>query len=413
MKAVLPFLLLLACASCQRESETKPKAASQAPAKSRPLLSSAEHPSSLQPLIDTPRITVSPGGGSAIKGDVAIDADAILADLRSIPASSNRDQVIARVLGQLAAIDPIRARSLLAEWKDGLASEWIKAAQAVASGLARTDPASARDFVGSEVPAGLRVDVWGSLLAALPAKDRSALLEEVPEGQKRIRMAGSMIHEWIFENPTAVARWLDGFASGKAPRELQTLNEPWGGMPTTNPDPLVWLAAFHAAKTPEAQRYLAEKAYLHANAGQREQWRIELSEAVPSLDDGKDRHPWAANPGEWIASQDEARIDALRVEDVRDLIERWGQKNPRKALDWALSRGRPEAARLLDQLYYQDPKDALAMAPSVQEGKDRDDVISTICQMAVNFGDRDMARKFLPLISDPQQREFIGKQIER
>ena len=109
-----------------------------------------------------------------------------------------------------------------------------------------------------------------------------------------------MITTWLPDDPAAVAAWLDGFALGKGPREIDTLNEPWLTYgERRDMDPLAWLAAFHAAETVAAQQFFAENAMRYVGAEQKEQWQREFAEILPGMKKGIPERAWAQDPAAW------------------------------------------------------------------------------------------------------------------
>ncbi|WP_367870375.1 hypothetical protein [Luteolibacter sp. Populi] len=357
------------------------------------------------PLLKTARVMVSAEGNSVFTANTPDQADAIMADLGTMPASAARDGAMASVISRLAEKDPSHARMLLAGWKDGRIEAWTDAAEKVARAIAKSDPASGPAFIRDEIPAALQVDVWGAFLAMLPAAERPALLDTLPESHSKLRMAADLLAVWLPADPAAAAEWLDRFAADKDPDELTTLGEPMRIIDANSKDPLLWLAAFHSAETPRARRFFAEGALKRANATQGEAWRFDFDAVIPDLAKAEEPSPWRGDPAAWAGQLATGDASALAPEAARELFRDWGQKQPRKALLWGLENSRPEAAEALEQLFYQDAREALEMAPQLPEGKDRDDSLVTICEMAAHFGDAASVEGFLPLISDAKRRE--------
>jgi hypothetical protein len=415
MRALALLLIVATCASCQRKETPQAGAAgADRPAKTPLRADAPEEKSAPKPLLKTKNILIgSTGSGFSYNTAVAKDPGPILADIATLPRSAAKDRAMESVLSKVAQADPVRARELLKQWPDGKAEAWIGVAQEIVRALGKTDPAAAREFILKEVPASLQIDAWGAFMEALPQADRPAILASLPEGSSKLRIAAAMITTWLPDDPAAVAEWLDEFATGRSPREIGTLNEPWHYIsPRRDNDPLAWLAAFHAAETPEAQRYFAENALKYASPEQKRQWRMDFAEAVPDLKERAPAPAWYDNPAAWAKALSPEAVAALPPEEAREMIQHWGQKNARKAFDWALAQGRPEAAQALERLYYEEPKEAVDLASGVPAGKERDDALFTICQMAAHFGDGSSARELVSLISDPQRQAFMRQHVE-
>lgn len=416
-RTYLLFLIIAACASCHREEAAKaPPGAATRPAKAPVQAKSAtEERAPGKPLLHTKNIHISATGKMMQFGSwVGKDPEPVLADLATMPPSETKDRAMSSVLKAVAQVDPAKARDLLKQWPEGRADAWLEVAQAIARGMGPTQLAAVQDFISQGVPPSMQSEIWAAYMDLLPPADQLTILDKLLEGNLKLRIAAAMVSSWVPDDPAAVAAWLDGFAVGKSPREIDTLNEPWRTYgERRDTDPLAWLAAFHAAETPEAQQFFAENALRFASEEQKQQWQMEFAEVLPDLKARASGKPWDQDPAAWVAKLSPQDVAALPAEQAKELIRQWGQKNPRKALDWALAQGRPEAARALDLLYYQEPREAVALASGVPAGKERDEVLSTICDMAAFYGDEASARQLLPLISDQQQQDRIRLAVER
>ncbi len=410
------LLLIAACASCHREEAAKapPDTAAlpgKAPVQAKPV---AEEKAAAKPLLHTKNIHISATGKMMSFGtSVAKDPEPVLADLAAMPASAAKDRAMSSVLESVAKEDPAKARELLKQWPNGRADAWLDVAQAIARGMGATQLAAVQDFISHDVPPAMQSEVWAAYMDLLVPEDQLAILDKLPEGHLKLRIAAAMVSTWVPDDPAAVAAWLDGFAVGKSEEEINTLNEPWRTYgERRDTDPLAWLAAFHAAETVEARQFFAENALRYVSAEQKEQWQREFAEILPGMKKDTSERAWGQDPAAWVSKLSPQEVAALPAEDAKELIRQWGQKNPRKALDWALAQGRPEAARALDLLYHQEPKDAVELASGVPAGRERDEVLSTICDIAAFYGDEASARQLLPLISDPQTQDRIRQAVE-
>ncbi len=411
------LLIVAACASCQRKEAQQAGAAGVERSAKAPVRShdaAAQEKSESKFLLETKNIRIRPGG-SRFHIDIEDigNLDAILADLATLPSSEAKDRALESVFCEVAKTDPARAREFLKQWQGGKIAAWMGVAQEIARALGKTDPAAAREFILQEVPSSVQIDVWGALIEVLPQADRLAVFRTLPEGQCKLQIAAAMIHTWLAADPAAVAAWLDEYVPGMRSEELYFLGKPLRSSKTEeNRDPQVWRAAFHAAATPEARAFLAQKAVEYAKRAQRQELLAEFAETLPDVKTQVNERPWEGDPGAWVKTLSPAELAALPPEEAQRLIEYWSKMNGRNAFEWAVEQGRPEAGVALERLYYQDPKEAVALAPKMPAGKDRDRALGSICWSACLSGDQASAQAFLPLISDPQFRDQTSETVK-
>ncbi|MEO5712471.1 MAG: hypothetical protein ABIT37_03205, partial [Luteolibacter sp.] len=226
MKRIL-LLLIFAVIACREEK--KQQNTNTVPARQSRSVSQLPRPPvsrGLPPhLLVTPRVTIS-FSGKAVGYSViqnSAQAEAVLADIRTLPLSAGRDRAISSVLRDLAKVDPDQARILLENWNDGLICLYLESAYAVAAGLAASDPEVGAKFIEESVPRAAQADVWNRFLAGLPPTTRLPFFERIPESSSKLRMGAALVLVWLREDPGACAAWLDDFAAGKSPDELRDL----------------------------------------------------------------------------------------------------------------------------------------------------------------------------------------------
>ena len=372
-------------------------------------------PSPPPPLLKTPRITIFPTGQGMVHAVIqsAEQAEAILTDIRELPASAGRDRAIASVIGKLAKIDPAQARRQLEVWDDALISHWLEAAQAVVTEIAKSDPEAAAAFIEETIPTSSQVNLWGSMLVNLPVADRIAFFDRIPDSTEKIRIAADMVAVWLPEDPQACAAWLDGFAAGRNPEEIDFLSQPLRVAiePKTGPEP--WLAAYHAAESPEVRRLIANRVWRKADPTQRAALIPELQETLPDLPEREITDAISADPAAYAAAMPADKVSSLSAAEFVRILRPWAEKQPEKAIAWAMEHRRPEAAEALSPLYQLEPKAAAALAPKLPRGKELDKALATVCTMMAWDGEADMARSLVPLITNPAQRNVTRDEVEK
>lgn len=414
MKRLFISLVFLATFACEPK-KVKPEGTTSKPEPRR--TSSIGTPSAVsQPsfLLKTSRISIS-GTGKSFSHSTIVDAaqaDAILTDIRALPASAARDRAIAGVLGSLAKVDPEAARSRLAAWKDGLISEWIDAAKSVAEHLAKASPEAAARFIEEAVPPAARTVVWRRFLTGLPADQRLPFFNRVPESYLKTEMAVDLISVWLKEDPRACAAWFDGIAAGWSPEEVALLKAPISNVMSSKSGSGPLLAALESAGDEEVRHLFADVAWSRASPTERATLLPTLEKILPDLQDRDWEEIIRSNPAGYAGALSNPQIAELSSEDVEKLISSWSQTNPQAALDWAIAHQRPEAATALMPLYYQEPKRALDLASKLIPGKLRDESIGSLCQSLVHDGDESSAKTLLPLIDNSGFRELIHQSIE-
>ena len=412
--AILLLPLLLVLAAC-REKAAAP--IGQAPAKSGTNVSGPAPAAVAGPglLFDSPGLRILGGGEicplPGLGGELP---ETTLAEIRRLPPSPLRDGAIAAVIGEVARTDPAQARTLLREWTDGRMIAWIGAANAVAYGLAQSDRDALLDFMAKEVPPALQSEVWGNCLLDLPPAERIPYFEHVPESRKKLNILADFVNDLLPEDPQATARWLEDFAEGRDAKEIAILAEyrRFGGIGLkTWPEPRAdtWLAALRFATTPEVRAFLARQALAAAGESISPALFNELAEADPAVAGLAREKVIRRDPAAYAGTLAEAEIANLTPEETAKLVSLWAERQPRQALDWAMQHGRPETGSALWRLYDQEPQEALALAPKLTPGKERDDAVQSVAAKSTHNGDLTTALSLLPLISDPAKRESTRK----
>lgn len=418
MRVIALLLIVAACASCRREEVPQARAAGVERAAKAPVqtaATAAEDPSDSESLLETKNIRILPAGHQVFVHIEDIrNLDAILADIATLSASEAKDRALESVFCEVAKSDPARAREFLKQWSDGLVQAWLGVAQEIARNLGKTDLTAAREFILQEVPPSMQIDVWGALIEVLPQADQLAVFRTLPDGQCKLQIAAAMIHTRLTADPAAVAAWVDEYAVGMGSEELFNLGKPLRSSKSEeNRDIQAWRAAFHAAATPEARTFFAKKAVEYAKQAQKQELVAEFSEALPDVKSRVPYKPWQGDPAAWVKTLSAEDVTALTPEEAFAMIRYWSQSNAPKAFEWAVAQGRPEAAEALERLYDQDPKEAVALAPKMPAGKERDKALGSLCWNAARRGDETSIRALLPLISDPQFREQTSGDVQR
>jgi hypothetical protein len=408
---ILLAAVLVAC----RPEQSRQAEDSKPPAVPRSVNRQAVTPSPPPPLLKTPRITIFPTGQGMVYAAIqsAEQAESVLTDIRSLPASAGRDRAMASVIGSLAKVDPVQARRQLEAWDDALISHWLEAAGAVVTAIAKSDPEAAAGFIEESVPPASQVDLWGSMLVSLPVADRLAFFERIPDSTEKIRIAADLVAVWLPEDPVACAAWIDGFAAGRDPDEIDYLSQPLRVAiePKSGPEP--WLAAYHAAESPEARRFLANTVWRKADPTQRAALIPELQETLPDLPEREITEAITADPAAYAAAMPAEKVSSLSPAEIVRILRPWAEDHPEKAIAWAMEHQRPEAAEVLGPLYQLEPRAAAALAPKLPRGKELDKALATLCSMMAWDGEADMARSMLPLITNPAQRKVTAEEIEK
>ncbi|WP_035610654.1 hypothetical protein [Haloferula sp. BvORR071] len=419
--AILPLIPLLAMAACWEEKAAVPAGK---PAKTQtslpPATSSSVGTNDAYNtfVVRTPEFLIRTSGEIWVKSNLSADeAAAALAEIRKLPLSSMRDAAIGQVIRELAKGDPAQARALLKEWTDAANGAWKDAAATVAIGYAKSKSDELMGFVTVDVPPGLRSEIWGSCLWEIPAKERLAYLDQIVESRQKLWIVGDLVSDWLREDPQAAVAWLDGFAAGKDQTELAILAEPhvFFSLDRMSPPPMSgesWLAALRLASTPEARAFLARQALAGAGAEPAGALMNELAEADPAVAGLARDARSKQDPAAYAAGLDPAEAMALPAAVAEQLVQAWAEKQPRRALEWALEQGRPEAATALEKLYSQEPQEALALLPKLTPGKELDNALGWICITTADQGQAEMARSFLKYVGDPDRREKIRKRVE-
>lgn len=411
-----PLILLLGVLATACRSEKKSPSVDSPPVRTKvERLADPSRTVSTGPslLLKTPRITVFKFGGSSHRTiENAEQAEGILADLRSLPPSSTRDGAIRSVISDLAKVVPGQALVLLEAWDDALISDWLDAAENVALAMGKVNPEDAANFIEKSVPRASQANVWDHFLNEIPPAQRVPFLSRIPEGSAKLRIAANMVLVWAADAPIAFARWLDEFSPGLSPAELITLGNPsWYPQ---NQDKRVEprLVAFRAAETREARIVIANEIWKFAEPGDKAGLIPELEQVLPALTKRERESAVATDPAGYATALSNEQIVAASSKDMHELIFCWAQRQPQAAMDWAMEHQRPEAAGALVPLYYLEPKSALAVASKLPPGKERDDAVSTLSQSVAHDGDMAAAKALLPLITDPDFRERIRKEID-
>jgi hypothetical protein len=408
-------LILLTLAACREQPEQKATPPDRLPARPSPSASTpAQDTRPNKPLLKTPRITITDTGSGRFYPVIrdAAQAEATLADIRSLPPSAARDSATAGIIGDLAKVDPAAARRLFEAWDGGLIEAWLDAAETIARELGKSDPEAAASFIRDSIPAPANLGVWAQFLVILPPADRVAHIESLPEGSEKIRIAGDLVHVWLAEDPAACARWLDGFVQGRDPDELRELTTSVHNSFAPDADTAHRLTALRTATDPRLRELLAEYLWKKADAAERAELFTEIEQDIPDLAQRDRQSAIAAAPAAFAASLSPAQAAELPTDEMKVIIERWAATQPAAAFRWALDHQRPEAALALDPLYREEPRQALELAAQLKPGKERDTALASLCAAAAFHGHADLARPLLPLIENPAQREATTRNVE-
>ena len=414
MKRLLIFILptLVACREQPEKATTSPDPLPARTPRSAP--ASAHDTQSNKPLLKTPRITITDTGNGRFHPVIrdAAQAEATLADLRSLPPSAVRDSATAGIIGDLAKVDPAAARRLFEQWDDALIVAWLDAAKTIAREMGKSDPEAAAAFIRDSIPAAASLSVWAQFLVTLPPADRVPHIEALPEGSEKIRIAGDLVHVWLAEDPAACARWLDHFVHGRSADELQEITTSVHGSSQPGADTGQRLTALRTATDPLLRGILANHLWKKADTTEREALFTEIEHDIPDLAQRDRQSAIAAAPADFAASLSPAQAVELQSDEMKILIDRWADQQPGAALRWALDHQRPEAAVALHPLYLEEPRQALEFAAKVPRGKELDTALASLCAMAAFDGHADLARALLPLIENPAQRAVATRNVE-
>lgn len=351
------------------------------------------------------------------EGMTAADAEESLTEIRRLPPMRRRDSAIAAVIAQLAKTDPGYARKLLAEWEDGLTNARMDAATAIASSFATMQPEALTGFVTQDIPRSLQVEVWGRCLLEIPAGERLAYLDQIPESKEKLAILADFVVDYLKQDPLAAAAWLDELSQGMSEEELSVLGKSGNffGL-RSEPRPVLqaqdWLVALRAATTAEARAFLARQALAAAGDTPAASLLAELYSADPEVAELVRNQAIERDPAAYAATLDRPAIAALSSEQLGKLVTNWAERQPRPALDWAMQHGRPEAASALRALYDQEPQEALALLPSLTPGIHRDEALRSICARASHARKKDLALGLLQYFSDPAIKERTRLFIE-
>jgi hypothetical protein len=411
----LSALLVLSLVACREPPEKA--ATSPDPLHARTPLSapaSAHETRSNKPLLKTPRITISDTGSRRFHPVIrdAAQAEATLADLRSLPPSMARDSATAGIIGDLAKVDPAAARRIFEQWDDALIVAWLDAAKTIARETGKSDPEAAAAFIRDSIPAAASLSVWAQFLVTLPPADRVPHIEALPEGSEKIRIAGDLVHAWLAEDPAACALWLDGFIQGRSADELHEITTSVHGSFQPEADTGQRLIALRNATDPLLRETLAHHLWEKAGITEREALFTEIEQDIPDLAHRDRKSAIAVAPAAFAASLSPAQAAELPAVEMEVLIARWADRQPSDALRWAIDHQRPEAALALLPLYREEPREALDLATKLPRGKLFDSVLASLCAMAAFDGHGDLARGLLPLIEDPAERAVATRNVE-
>ena len=411
----LSSLILLTLVACREQPEKAATSPDALPARTpRPAPAAAHDTRPNKPLLKTPRITISDTGNGRFHPVIrdAAQAEATLADLRSLPPSAVRDSATAGIIGDLAKIDPAAARLLFEQWDDGLIDAWLDAAKTIAREMGKGDPEGAAAFIRDSIPATASLSVWAQFLVTLPPADRVPHIEALPEGSEKIRIAGDLVHAWLADDPAACARWLDGFVQGRSEDELREITTSVHGSFKPGANTGQRLTALRTATDPLLRGILAKHLWEKADSTERETLFTEVEQDIPDLARRDRQSAIAAAPADFAASLSPAQAAELPGDEMKILIDRWADQQPAAALRWALDHQRPEAAIALHPLYLEEPRQALDFAAKVPPGKELDTALASLCSMAARDGHADLARALLPRIENPAQREATTRNVE-
>jgi hypothetical protein len=251
------------------------------------------------------------------------------------------------------------------------------------------------------------------MLVNLPVADRLPMFDRIPDSTEKIRIAADMVAVWLPEDLVACAAWLDGFTAGRNPEEIDFLSQPLrvAMAPKTGPEP--WLAAYHAAESPEVRRFLADAVWRKADPTQRAALIPEFQETLPDLPEREITDAISADPAAYAAAMPADKVASLSAAEFGRILRPWAEKQPEKAIAWAMEHQRPEAAEALSPLYQLEPRAAAALAPRLPRGKELDKALATVCTDMAWDGEADMARSLVPLITNPAQRKGTAEEVEK
>ena len=416
MKRLLIFILptLVACREQPEKAATSQDPLPARTPRSAPASASAHETNGHKPLLKTPRITITDTGSGRFHPVIrdAAQAEATLADLRSLPVSAVRDSATAGIIGDLAKVDPAAARRLFEQWDDALIGAWLDAAKTIAREMGKSDPEAAAAFIRDSIPAAASLSVWAQFLVTLPPADRVPHIEALPEGSEKIRIAGDLVHAWLAEDPAACALWLDVFVQGRSADELHEITTSVHGSFQPGADTSQRLTALRAATDPLLRGILAQQMWEKADITERETLFTEIEQDIPDLAQRDRKSAIAAEPAAFAASLSPAQAAELPADEMEVLIDRWADQQPAAALRWAIDHQRPEAAVALLPLYREEPREALDLATKIPRGKVLDTALASLCAMAAFDGRADLARALLPLIENPAQRALATRNVE-
>jgi hypothetical protein len=369
-------------------------------------------------ILCTPKLSIlSTGEIIPQEGITAADAEESLEEIRKLPPTNRRDTAIAVLLIQLSKTDPAYARKLLAEWRDGLMSDRMSAAEAIACNLAKQDPEALASFVTTEIPRSLQVGVWGPSLLEIPPDQRLAYLDQIPESAGKLAILADFVADYLRQDPQAAAAWLDELSQELSDDELALLGKSGSyfnhyseARPVLKSED--WLLTLRAATSPAARAFLARQALAAAGDAPPASLLTELSDVDPSIADLVRDAAIQRDPAVYAASLDQPAVAALSSEQVGQLVSAWAERQPRPAFDWAVEQGRPEAAKAMLSLYDQEPQEALALLPSLPSGTHRDEALRSICARASHARKKDLALGLLQYFSDPALKERTRLFIE-
>lgn len=408
-------LILLTLAACREQPEKTATSPDPLPARTpRSAPAAADDARSNKPLLKTPRITITDTGNGRFSPVIrdAAQAEATLADIRSLPPSAARDSATSGIIGDLAKVDPAAARRLFEEWDDALISAWLDAAKTIARELGKSDPEAAAAFIRDSIPAAASLSVWAQFLVTLPPADRVPHIEALPEGSEKIRIAGDLVHAWLADDPAACARWLDGFVQGRSAEELREITTSVHGGFEPGADTGQRLTALRTATDPLLRGILAEHLWAKADAAEREAHFTEVEQDIPDLAQRDRQSAIAAAPAAFAVSLSPSQAAELPANEMKVIMDRWSAKHPAAALRWAIDHRRPEAAIALLPLYQEEPREVLDLANKIPSGKELDSALASLCAQAAFDGRADLARALLPLIENPAQREAATRNVE-
>lgn len=423
MKHLILLSLVCALMAC-RDDKPAANGSSDPPSSNTPV--STSHPAISTQfgqaqqgfMLRTPKLSILASGEIIPQEGITVaDAEESLEEIRKLPPTNRRDTAIAVLLIQLSKTDSAYARKLLAEWRDGLMSARMSAAEAIACQLAKQDPETLASFVTTEIPRSLQVGVWGLSLLEIPPDQRLAYLDEIPESIGKLAILADFVVDYLRQDPRAAAAWLDELSQELSADELALLGKSGSyfshyseAKPVLKPEE--WLVTLRAASSPAARAFLARQALAAAGDAPPPPLLAELSDLDPTIADLVRDAAIQRDPAAYAAALDQPAVTALSSEQVGQLVSAWAERQPRPAFDWAVQQGRPEAAKALRALYDQEPQEALALLPTLPPGADRDEALRSICARASHARKKDLALGLLQYISDPALKERTRLFIE-